>query len=77
MKKTLLIAKNELVNTVLRPSFLIMLFALPLFMIVVMWISMGGSENPGNPAMQILMGDMTSARIVDQSGVANDPRGRC
>lgn len=71
MKKTLLIAKNELVNTVLRPSFLIMLFALPLFMIVVMWISMGGIENPGNPAMQILMGDMTKSveGIVDQSGI--------
>src|SRR5210317_1266022 len=45
MKKTLLVMKTEIVNTVMRPSFIILTFGLPLvgFLVMTVFTNMGDS----------------------------------
>lgn len=70
MKKTWLVAKNELVKTIFRPSFIIALLSVPVFMIVIMWISFQGAAGGPSVASPILSdaSNLGPKGVVDLSG---------
>jgi len=71
MDKILLVLKNELYRVILRPSFLIMLFLVPIISFSIAAISSAGQGGEDNPVNQIFVEDpeVIAEGYVDYSGL--------
>jgi ABC-2 type transport system permease protein len=71
MSKTIFIIRNELIRTIVRPSFIISLLMFPLIMAVVIFISSTQKDSSSFAAFSMLTGDTGEENegYVDQSGL--------
>jgi ABC-2 type transport system permease protein len=71
MNKTHLILKNELITTIMRPSFIISLLIFPLIMTIVIYVSSVTNNPSSSPAVTVLTGQSADLHegYVDESGL--------
>lgn len=71
MKKTLLVMKNEIVNTVLRPSFILITFGLPIlgFVLFTIYSNVGADQQESFLNLIVHSVDFSTQGYVDHSGL--------
>jgi len=71
MNKTHLILKNELITTIMRPSFIISLLIFPVIMVIVIYVQSVTNMSSSSPAITALTGQTGESHegYVDESGL--------
>ncbi|MGB8252951.1 MAG: ABC transporter permease [Anaerolineaceae bacterium] len=71
MNKTRLILKNELITTIMRPSFIVSLLIFPVIMAIVIYVQSATNMSSSSPAITALTGQTGESHegYVDESGL--------